>query len=97
MRLQGKKKDMSTIPNVFEAKKSGRIKGRGCADGQKQRGFITKEESSAPTISTEALFLTCKIDALKKRYIATTDIPGAFMQAGMDENVNMEIEEKWLN
>ena len=78
----------------LKQKRSGRIKGRGCADGQKQRDFITKDESSASTISTEALFLTCKIDALEKRDVATTDIPGAFMQADMDEIVNMKIEGK---
>ena len=32
----------------------------------------------------EAMFLTCKIDALDKRDVATTDIPGAFMQSEMD-------------
>ena len=78
----------------LKQKRSGRIKGRGCADGRKQREFITKEESSTPTISTEALFLTCIIDALEKRDVATTEIPGAFMQADMDEIVNMKIEGK---
>ena len=78
----------------LKQKRSRRIKGRGCADGRKQREFITKEESSAPTISTEALFLTCIIDALGKREVATTDIPGASMQADMDEIVNMKIEGK---
>ena len=78
----------------MKQKRSGRIKGRGCADGQKQREFITKEESSAPTISTEALFLTFIIDALEKRDVATTDIPGAFMQADMDEIFNMKVEGK---
>ena len=78
----------------LKRKRSGRIKGRGCVDGRKQREFITKEKSSAPTISTEALFLTCIINALKKRDIATTDIPGAFMQVDMDEIVNMKIEGK---
>ena len=81
----------------LKQKISGRIKGRGCADGRKQCKFKTKEESSAPTISTEALFLTCKINALEKRDVATTEIPGAFMQADMDEIVNMKIEGKWLN
>ena len=70
----------------------GRIKRRGCADGQKQREFITKEESSAPTISTDSLFLTCIINALEKQETATTYIPGAFMQAYMDDIVNMKIE-----
>ena len=78
----------------FKRKRSGRIKGRGCADGRKQRVFITKEESSAPTISTEALFFTCIIDVLEKRDVATTDFPGAFMQADMDEIVIMKIEGK---
>ena len=36
----------------LKQKISGSIKGRGCADVRKQRKFITKEESSAPTIST---------------------------------------------
>ena len=78
----------------LKRKRSGRIKGRGCADGQKKREFITKEESSAPTISTEALFLTCIIDALEKRGVTMTDIPGVFMQADMDEIVNMKTEGK---
>ena len=55
----------------MKQKRSGRIKGRGWADGQKQREFVTKEESSAPTISTEALFLTCISDALERRYVVT--------------------------
>ena len=42
----------------------------------------------------EALFLTCIIDALEKRDVATTEIPSAFMQADMDEIVNMKIEGK---
>ena len=78
----------------LKQKISGRIKGRGCVDGRKQRDSITKEESSAPTISTEALFLTCIIDALEKRDVATTYSPFAFMQADMDEIVNMKIEGK---
>ena len=38
--------------------------------------------------------MTCIIDALEKRDVATTYIPGAFMQADMDEIVNMKIEGK---
>ena len=78
----------------LKRKSRGRIKGLGCTDGRKQREFITKEESSAPTISTEALFLTFIIDALERRDVATTYIPGAFMQADMDEIFNMKIEGK---
>lgn len=76
----------------LKMKRSGKIKGRGCADGWKQHIYKSKEETSSLTISTEALFLTCIIDAMECRDVATLDIPGAFMQADMDELVHLRIE-----
>ena len=38
--------------------------------------------------------MTFIIDALERRDVATTYIPGAFMQSDMDEVVNMKIEGK---
>jgi hypothetical protein len=76
----------------LKKKHCGRIKGRGCADGRKQRVYKTKEESSSPTVAIESLFLTAVIDAKEGRYVATCDIPGAFMHADMDEIVHMKIE-----
>ena len=38
--------------------------------------------------------MTCIITALEKRDVVTTDIPGAFMQADMDEIINMKIDGK---
>jgi Reverse transcriptase (RNA-dependent DNA polymerase) len=73
-------------------KRSGVIKGRGCADGRKQRGYITKEESSLPTVMTESVFITGTIDALERRDVATVDLPGAFMQADMDDIIYMRLE-----
>jgi hypothetical protein len=32
------------------------------------------------------------IDAMERRYVATTDIPGAFMHADMDELVHIRFE-----
>ena len=85
---------MSTITNVFEAKKKRKDQRTWMRRRPKTEKFITEKESSAPAISTEALFLTCIINALKKRDIATTYIPGAFMQADMDGIVTMKIEGK---
>ena len=70
-------------------KHCGKIKGRGCADGRKQRAYITKEESTAPMVSTEAVFLTAVIDALENQNVTVLDVPGAFMQAEIDELVHM--------
>jgi Reverse transcriptase (RNA-dependent DNA polymerase) len=73
----------------LKRKRSGKVKGRGCADGRKQRAWTNKEEASSPTIATEAVFLTAVIDALENRDVAIVDVPGAFMQADMDEEVHV--------
>ncbi len=75
----------------LKQKRCGKIKGRGCADGRKQRIYKSKEETSSPTIHIESLFLSCIIDALEKREVATLDIPGAFMQAEIDEIIHVKL------
>lgn len=65
---------------------------RGCADGRKQRMYKSKEETSSPTVAIESFMISCAIDAKEERHVITTDIPGAFMQANMDEIVHMRIE-----
>ena len=76
----------------LKEKRCGRIKGRGCADGRKQRLYKSKEETSSPTISLESVFLTSIIDSLKDRDVITCDIPGAFMQTDMDELIHVKLE-----
>ena len=73
----------------LKCKCCGKIKGCGCADGWKQRAYIAKEESTAPTVSTEAVFLTAVIDALENQDVTVLDVPGAFMQADIDELVHV--------
>ena len=75
----------------LKQKRCGRIKGRGCADGRKQKVYKTKEETSSPTIHIESLFLSCIIDAIEKRNVVTLDIPGAFMQADIDELIHVKL------
>jgi hypothetical protein len=86
------KRDSLRYLMFLKQKRCGRIKGRGCADGRKQRVYKTKEETSSPTVSTEALFLTSIIDAHEGRQVITLDIPGAFMQSDMDELIHMKLE-----
>jgi hypothetical protein len=75
----------------LKQKRCGRIKGRGCADGRKQRLYMDKEDTSSPTVTTEGLFLSCTIDAKEGRDVATADIPGAFMQTDMDTTVHVRL------
>jgi hypothetical protein len=76
----------------LKEKRCGKIKGRGCADGRPQHDYMTKEDTSSPTVATKALMLSCMIDATKLRDVATCDIPGAFMQSKMECKVIMKLE-----
>lgn len=74
----------------LKRKRDGRIKGRGCADGRKQRANAVKGEASSPTISTEAVFLILTIAAKEGRDVMVMDIPGAFLQTELkDECVHV--------
>ena len=78
----------------LKEKRNGTVKGRGCADGRKQRETITKEEASSPTVAIESVMLSCTIDAKEERDVGTVDLPGAFMQADMEGTVHMKLEGK---
>jgi len=70
-------------------KQCGRVKGRGCANGRRQRIYKSKDETASPTVMTESLFLSAAIDALEGRHVVTVDLPGAFMQTNMDKRVHI--------
>ena len=76
----------------LKQKRTGQIKGRGCADGRKQCLHTPKDDASSPTVATESVLLSCVIDAKERRDVATVDIPGAFMQGDQDETVHMRLE-----
>ncbi|MCE2996668.1 MAG: hypothetical protein LW863_13795 [Flammeovirgaceae bacterium] len=86
------KRDALRYLMFLKQKKSGRIKARGCADGRKQRLWKNKEDTSAPTVRTESVFLSAAIDAMEGRVVVTVDVPGAFMQADIDEFIVVKFE-----
>jgi hypothetical protein len=71
--------------HMFVVKKQdGKTKARVVAGGNMQRDYLTKEDSSSPTVSTEAVILTPIIDAHERRDVAVIDIPNAFIQTRVD-------------
>ena len=84
MTQEEKEKTLNLIL-LIEEKRDGRVKGRGVADGRKQRGEFTKEEAASPTAALESILLTCVIDAREGREIATCDIPNVFVQTDAEE------------
>ena len=73
-------------------KRTGKVKARGCADGSKQREHIPKEEATAPTVTSDAIFIQSTIFAHEGRDVATCDIPGAFLQADNPDYVLMRLD-----
>ena len=61
-------------------KRYGKIKARGCANRRPQKEYISKDESSSPTVSNYALMFTCLLSAIKRQHVVTCNIPGAFLQ-----------------
>jgi hypothetical protein len=49
----------------LKRKRCGKIKGRSCADGRKQRPHINHADAASPTVATESVFLTAVIDVLE--------------------------------
>jgi phage terminase large subunit GpA-like protein len=70
----------------------GRIKARGCTDGRKQRVYKSKDETSSPTVSTKAVFLTAVVNAQERHKVMTINIPGAFMHVDINELVHVRLE-----
>ena len=66
---------------VMLRKRSGKVKSRTCADGRKQKLWLSKEEVASPTVATEAVILTSLVDAQERRHVVTADVPNAFIQA----------------
>ena len=48
---------------------------------------MQKEQTSSPTISNQALFLSCIINAKERRDVGTADIPGEFLQTKSEGKV----------
>jgi hypothetical protein len=55
-----------------------------------------KDEASSPRVSIETITLTSVIDAQEGCDVATVDIPGAFMQADMDDIMHIRFEGKMV-
>ena len=68
-----------------------KIKSRSCADGRKQRKYISKEESASPTVQMESLMLSLLIDGFEKRDVARADIVGSYLMADMSDFILVKL------
>ena len=79
--------------NLIKLKRNGRVKGRVCADGSIQRNYLAEDENVASsTVSLEIVHVSLAIDAHEQRFIAITDIPGAYLHTGLPEDKEILIK-----
>ena len=76
---------------LIKKKRCGKIKGRVCANGRKQRKYIRKDEVSSPTVRLESILATLAIDSKEKRFVATADVAGAYLQTLMTDFVIVKL------
>ncbi len=69
---------------VFK-KRTGDTKARLVGGGNKQRDYLTKEDSSLPTVATESVLLTSIVDADEKQDVTIIDIPNVFIQTLVED------------
>ena len=77
---QEKRRALQAI-NLIKLKRCGKVKGCTCADRSVQRGYISKEDSSSPTVLLQALFATWIIDSIEERKVQTFNVPGVCLHA----------------
>jgi hypothetical protein len=76
----------------LKEKRDGSLKGtRTVAGGNKQRDYISKEDERSPTVATEAVLLSCIINAKEGRDVTVIDIPNAFIQTRVEDEGDMAI------
>jgi hypothetical protein len=73
-------------------KRCGKIKAGGCADGKNNGKPQPRRRHPPPTVSIESVMLSATIDAMEELNVDTIYIPGAFMQADIDEVVHVRFE-----
>ena len=86
--------------NLIKEKRCGKIKGRTCANGSRQREFLKEDESvSSPTCAMESLIATLVIDAYEGRDVGVYDVPGAFLQSDIpkDKKLLMTIRGEFVD
>jgi len=76
----------------LKEKRTGDIKGRACINGAPQRAYIPKEDAASPTVSTESVFITSSIAAYERRVVRCYNVPSAFVNTEVDEEIVMVLK-----
>ena len=59
-----------------------------CANGSIKHMWTDKHEAASPTAATKSILLTAVIDAKEGQDVAMVDIPNAFIQMDVENNLD---------
>ncbi len=76
----------------LKEKRTGKIKGQVRLNGAPQCAYIQKEEAALPTVSAESTFITALVAASKRRKVRCYDVPSAFMNMDVEEDILMVLK-----
>ena len=102
-RFNSQRKRKSTKSVVFpEQKSDGTIKARTVYNSKPTQEWLTREDSSSPTASSEGVMQMAVVDAKEERDVMSNNVPNAFIQAHVpkgktkngDEGIVMKITGK---
>ena len=86
------RREALNLITMIKETRDGKIKGRACADGRKQRRYISRDDVSSPTIQLESLMITLLVDGYEHRDVATADFVGAYLLAKMDDFILVKVD-----
>ena len=101
MTTSEKKKAQGAIM-LLEKKENKDPKGRMVFNGKPTREWLTREDTSSPAVSQEAIMILTAIDAKEERNVMTADVPNAFIQtpidvASRDERIIIKIKGQFVD
>ena len=70
---------------LLTRKRSGSVKGRLAYNGKATRDWISKENTSSPTVGTDIIMMTCAVDTFERRDVMMSDVPNTFIQTDAPE------------
>ena len=76
----------------LKEKRDSKIKGRTVTGGNKQRGFISKEDSSSPTVANKDVLFSCITYTEEERDVAAIYTPNAFIQKRVDNKNERKVK-----
>lgn len=65
---------------LLTRKRSGSVKCRLAYNGKKTIDWISKENTSSPTVGTDSIMMTVAFDAHERQDVMRSDVPNAFIQ-----------------